>query len=252
MRRYYIISGALLLLLLALLLLPLPGNLFWIMAPSAVAIWLAAVIYGVSRICSGMFLRAECFAEGCRHKVALTFDDGPNGPATDRILAILERHGAKATFFVIGRKVEENSEVLCRVKAAGHDLGNHSWSHSYIFPMFRGRRIAAEIRRTNEALEKFSGETPRWFRPPFGVTNPNLYRGLQHSPMRVAGWSIRSFDTRNEPAERVLRRIDRKLKGGEVVLLHEHSRNIGEILESLLSLMAEKGLEAVSLDCLFD
>ena len=144
----------------------------------------------------------------------------------------------------------KNREHLERIVSAGHELGNHSYSHSFLFPLFSAKKIAGELRRTDGLLKEVSGREPVWFRPPFGVSNPNINRGLKLYPMKIAGWSIRSFDTRGEHAGKVLARIRKRLRGGDVILLHDHSIHILGILEGVLQMMKEKGLEGVSLGTL--
>jgi len=134
----------------------------------------------------------------------------------------------------------------------GHSIGNHSHSHSNFFPLFSTARIRNEIQETNCILEKISGRPVRFFRPPFGVTNPNIAGGINGLGMEVAGWSIRSFDTRNEPAEKVVQRIMKKIGGGQVILLHETSAHILEILQELLPAIGRQGLSCVTLDKLLD
>jgi len=152
---------------------------------------------------------------------------------------------------LIGKMAGVFPEVVRQIALKGHQIGNHSYSHSNFFPLFRSSRIRKEIRETNQVLKKAGAGPISFFRPPFGVTNPNIARGLKNTGLKVAGWSIRSFDTRNEPAEKVVRRILDRIREGDVILLHETSRNILQILEQLLPEIGEKGLRCVSLDQLF-
>jgi peptidoglycan/xylan/chitin deacetylase (PgdA/CDA1 family) len=208
----------------------------------------AVLFYGASRISSQFFVPSTCKGDRASNRVAVTFDDGPHPDRTREIMEILERFNCKASFFFTGAQVAGNENVVKALAATGHSIGNHSFSHSGMFPLFRGKTISGEIRETNLILEGITGNPVKYFRPPFGVTNPNIWRGLQGTNLRVVGWSIRSFDTRNEEAEKVIRRITRKLRGGDIILLHETSDHILQVLEQLLAVMDRRGLKCVSLD----
>jgi peptidoglycan/xylan/chitin deacetylase (PgdA/CDA1 family) len=233
MWRFYIITGIFAGFAAVILLLPLPGLTHFYLLCIDLITFILVIAFGSSRISSGMFIRAICKGDPGRYQVAITFDDGPDPVRSPEILEILQRHNCQASFL-----------------KAGHTIGNHSFSHSTLFPFFSARNIAGEILSTNQVIERLTGRKVLYFRPPFGVTNPNISRGLRGLEMKVVGWSIRSYDTRNESEEVVLRRISGRLKGGAIILLHETSEKILEILEQLLQLLEYRGLEAVSLDVL--
>ena len=109
--------------------------------------------------------------------IALTFDDGP-GPYTAQLLDILDQHGAKATFFLIGSKVSAQADVLRRMHARGHQLGNHSWSHPEL-PKLPVGQIAGEIDRTNDAIKQATGIKPTILRPPYGAVNGVILEQLR-------------------------------------------------------------------------
>ncbi|MEN8157063.1 MAG: polysaccharide deacetylase family protein [Bacteroidota bacterium] len=236
-----------------LLLLPLPGRLNLFLAGSVLLILLLILARGASRINSQIFVRTLCRSDqtGSQEsldQVALTFDDGPHPDRSRMIMELLERYRCKATFFLTGAKVEGNEKLVREMVDLGHLIGNHSYSHSNLFPLFRSSRIAEEIGRTNRLLEEVTNRPVRYFRPPFGVTNPNISRGLKGLGVEVIGWSIRSMDTRNEPPEKVVGRIMRQIRGGDIILLHETSDHILEILEQLLPAIRQRGLDSVPVD----
>ena len=144
--------------------------------------------------------------------------------------------------------IRGNEKVLKDALAAGHSLGCHSHTHRWNFPFYSGRRIASEIRECTTLMRELTGREVRLFRPPFGVTNPRVSRGIRASGLTCVGWSRRSFDTRNENAAKVVRRITRKMGQGDIILLHESSAHILEILELLIPEIRKRGLECVSLD----
>src|SRR2546427_7435919 len=126
-------------------------------------------------------------------RIALTFDDGPAPPFTEQILDILRARGITATFFVCGRNVERHPDVVRRIAAEGHTLGNHTYSHPFL--CFRSRRsMAGEIDRTQEAVRKITGESPTLFRPPYGVRWPGLWRVLGERRLRVGMWAGSGLD----------------------------------------------------------
>lgn len=210
------------------------------------------LILGASRIESQFFVRALCRGDAAGNIVAITFDDGPYGKRSTEILEILSRHGCRASFFLIGRKAIDDPEIVKMMIEDGHLIGNHSFSHSNFFPLYSAARIKRELDETNRILEAAGSKPVRLFRPPFGVTNPNVARGVRTSGMKVAGWSIRSFDTRDQAADKVVKRILKRMRGGDVILLHETSKHILEILEQLIPAIQQAGLTCITLDQMFE
>lgn len=218
---------------------------------SILVVYLVILVNGAARISSQLFLKTLCRGDSGGGKIAITFDDGPHGERTGEILKLLRRYSCRASFFLIGKKAEQDPGLVERIIEEGHLVGNHSYSHSSFFPLYRPSRIRKEVERTNHILEAAGSQPITYFRPPFGVTNPNVASGLKASGMKVAGWSIRSFDTRNQEASIVVRRILNRMRAGEVILLHETSSHILEILEHLLPEIEAAGLRCVRLDEMF-
>ena len=153
-----------------------------------------------------------------RH-IALTFDDGPASPFTEQILDILQTRNVKATFFVCGRNVERYPEILRRIHAEGHLVGNHAYSHK--FPYFRSRAFfAEEIDRTQDAIEKVIGQRPTIFRPPFGARWLGLYDVLNERGLRLVNWSDTGYDWKCG-ADEIVRRTLGKVGPGSIILLHD-------------------------------
>ncbi len=179
-----------------------------------------------------------------RREVWLTIDDGPDPAHTPRMLALLERFEAKATFFVIGRRALEFPAEIERMRAAGHEVANHTCTHpSGSFWAFPPARIAAEIDRHPAAS--------RFFRAPAGLKNFFVHPLLRGREMVLVGWTVRGLDTMKRDPAAVAERIRRRLKPGAIVLLHEGHRTESDpdfhprCLELTLAALSEEGYRCV-------
>lgn len=150
--------------------------------------------------------------------VALTFDDGPDPEWTPRLLEILERHGARGTFFMVGKSVRQWPELVARVAAGGHALGNHTWDHPSL-PLLRRRGRRAQIRWTSEALAAHGGT--RLFRPPYGHQTLGSQLSAVLAGQRVIAWDCIAEDWLDDPAEQLVSRVERRLRAGSIVLFHD-------------------------------
>jgi peptidoglycan/xylan/chitin deacetylase (PgdA/CDA1 family) len=156
------------------------------------------------------------------NRIALTFDDGPCSGYTEQILDILRRHDVKATFFVCGQNVERSPEILRRIQAEGHTIGNHSYSHP--FPFFRSRTFfAREIDLTQEAIEKVTGKRPKFFRPPFGARWLGLQPVVKALGLSLVNWSDTGYDWKLG-TEGIVRETLKTLGPGSIILLHDGQR----------------------------
>jgi len=156
---------------------------------------------------------------------ALTFDDGPS-PDTARILDILRAKEVRATFFLCGASVERYPELVKRIVAEGHALGNHTYSHPYLHLMSRDE-IAYEIDRTQDAIEKVTGIRPAYFRPPHGVRWFPLWDILRERGMTMVLWNSYPQEGAS-PAEEITARALARLRPGAVILLHDGKDNLPE------------------------
>ena len=160
--------------------------------------------------------------------IALTFDDGPNPAATPALLDLLDAHGARATFFLIGRHVRAFPAVAREIAARGHAIGNHTERHPSLIFLSRAK-LRDELNGCREAiLSAVGGAEPRWMRPPFGFRGPQLdavVRELGYSG--VAMWSKWAWDWKPQPAQPVIHRL-RRVIGGDIVLLHDGDHRLLE------------------------
>lgn len=220
----------------------------------AAAVLLAAVLLvrGSASVRASWYLRMRCRARRAGRRVALTFDDGPDPQRTPAVLDLLARQGVRATFFVVGARAEAHPELVRRMVAEGHVVGNHSYTHSWRFPLRSLGRTVEELRRTGEVLHRITGRQPRLFRPPFGVTNPTIARAVRRLGLDPVGWSIRSLDTMGQSPERVAARILLRLHPGAVILLHDRCAGSERLVGLLVEGLRSRGLEPVTLPELFD
>lgn len=173
-------------------------------------------------------------------QVALTFDDGP-AAYTGAILDCLKKEQVPATFFVIGKNIAGREALLQRIKAEGHSLGNHSFHHGFHFDWQSAAKMQTEIEQTNATIAAVTGDTIKLFRPPYGVTNPNLAKAIRNSNMRSIGWSLRSMDTKARSAKVLLEQIMQKVKTGDIILLHDRCAVTAEMLPALIAALRDKG-----------
>ena len=184
-----------------------------------------------------------------RREVWLTIDDGPDPGTTPRVLELLKAHGARATFFVVGARVEDHPELARRIAAEGHTVGNHTQSHpAGDFWLASPGRIASEIDRCTAALLRAHVPFERYFRPPVGVRNPFLDPELAERGMELVLWGARGREGVGRDPEGALRRIARRIRPGAILLAHEAGSNPGHRLryvELLLDHLAREGYACV-------
>lgn len=165
-------------------------------------------------------------------KIALTFDDGPLPPYTQQILDILHARNARATFFVCGKDAELHPEILRRISSEGHTIGNHTWSHHYLYFMNRAT-CAEEIDRTQRMIRQATGRAPRFFRPPYGARWFSLYPILRDQGLRLVQWSASGDDWKLE-ADAIITSVRAGLHPGAIILLHDGRQKPGGYLQELL------------------
>ncbi|QRM88864.1 polysaccharide deacetylase family protein [Lacinutrix sp. WUR7] len=186
-----------------------------------------------------------------KNQVSITFDDGPNPEYTPKVLALLKKYNAKATFFCIGKNIEMHPEIFKSIIEQGHTIGNHTYSHSTRFGFFSTEEVLEELQQTNSIITQQIGLEPKLYRPTFGVTNPRIKRALKVTKLQPVGWNKRSLDTRNITEKRIFNRVTKNLKKGDVILLHDTSDKTIAVLEQLLLFLQEQKITSVTIDNLF-
>jgi peptidoglycan/xylan/chitin deacetylase (PgdA/CDA1 family) len=210
------------------------------------ALYLGLLMSGVLVLRLRMF--ADAIVRGPRDAtgVVLTFDDGPDPAHTREVLDVLDKHEAKATFFVIGKKAEAHRDVVEEIVRRGHEVGVHGFAHARLFSLWGDKRVREDLERAMRVLENITGKTPTLFRPPIGHTNPTIARIADRLDLTVVGWSVRARDglAGTRPAD-VVARISSGLEDGAIVLLHDAAERgprkpagvtaLPEILEKIAS-----------------
>jgi peptidoglycan/xylan/chitin deacetylase (PgdA/CDA1 family) len=196
-----------------------------------------------------------CRGNSAKRQVALTFDDGPDPRSTPALLEVLRQHEVEAAFFAIGRKVEAEPKLANDILRGGHLLENHSYQHSNTTNFYPAGKLMAELIRVQQAIKKHTGTTPQFFRPPIGLSNPNTFRTAEALGLKVVGWDVRGLDTRITDPDKVVRRIERGLRSGAIILLHDGSIPVERLVATvklLLARLREHGYEVVRLDRLLN
>jgi peptidoglycan/xylan/chitin deacetylase (PgdA/CDA1 family) len=188
-------------------------------------------------------------------EVAITIDDGPDPDVTPQVLAQLEQHRARASFFCVGERVLRHPELARDMIRRGHSIENHSQRHRHNFSLLGPRGMRTEIACAQEAIHSTTGTRPQFFRAPAGLRNPFLDPVLTRMNLQLASWTRRGFDTVTGDSNAVLHRLVSNLAGGDILLLHDgnaardsHGRPvILDVLPRLLDAIDAKNLKPVTL-----
>jgi Predicted xylanase/chitin deacetylase len=196
--------------------------------PARLGLWLAMLGIIAGFVCTlyavlpGNRFYGPAFSEikTSRKIVALTFDDGPNPPYTGRLLDVLRAEGVPATFFLIGRNAEKHPDVVRRIVAEGHQVGNHTYNHVDLLKADRAT-IADEVDRTTTVIQSITGFPAKVVRPPHGFRDAVVMEVMAERNLKVVEWSVSSRDWTNPGVETIVRRTIDKVKSGAVILLHD-------------------------------
>jgi peptidoglycan-N-acetylglucosamine deacetylase len=159
---------------------------------------------------SSRFFGAALIAPSQPGELALTFDDGPNPAWTPRLLELLAVHEIRTTFFLLGSHAHAAPELVRRIVAAGHLVGNHSWDHPVLALTARAH-IHEELRRTTDFLEQIAGQRIRYFRPPFGARRPAVFEAAREMGLLPVLWNAMTSDWSEPSAQRIAGRLTEKI-----------------------------------------
>lgn len=182
-----------------------------------------------------------------QREICLTFDDGIHADLTPKVLDILKQKNVKAIFFLIGKNIKGNEAILKRMYDEGHQIGNHSYEHTFWFDMKSSNAMLEEIEKTTQLINSIIGKQIALFRPPYGVTNPNLARAIKKSGLQSIGWSLRSFDTTAKSTTQLLSKLKLETKAQDIVLLHDRCEITVNALTEYIDFCQERGFTFVTL-----
>jgi peptidoglycan-N-acetylglucosamine deacetylase len=190
---------------------------------------------------AGQAAAAPAPAPGTAGVVHLTFDDGPTPAWTPRVLELLARHRAQATFFVVGRQAAAHPELVRQAWAAGHGVGNHTWTHRRLTRL-GGGALQAEVGPTSAAIQRATGAPVRCLRPPHGTVDAATAAQARALGLRLVMWDVDSNDWRRPGAGVIAGRVLGRVRAGDVVLLHDgggdRSQTVAALQQVLASLSA--------------
>jgi peptidoglycan/xylan/chitin deacetylase (PgdA/CDA1 family) len=155
-------------------------------------------------------------------KLALTYDDGPNDPHTLRLLEVLAKHKVRATFFVIGQYVQKRPDIAREIVREGHALGNHTFSHRNLI-FVSNRQTKLELEQCQQVVSDATGVVPCLFRPPWGGRRPGTLPIARRLKLQPVMWNVPGCDWKRRPAEYIEQKVRQKIRGGDVILLHDGS-----------------------------
>ena len=174
-------------------------------------------------------------------RVLLSFDDGPRSMLTLRILDTLHEFGVHACFFILGQRGAQHPQLLRRIVEEGHELGNHTWSHPRLLKT-PDAAIFGEIQKTQSLIEAASGKPVRFFRPPYGKIRPKTVEMIQERfNMQTMLWSLDPEDWSSPGVDVIHANVIEKVRGGDIVLLHE-KRQTAQALPAILSSLRDRNL----------
>lgn len=189
--------------------------------------------------------------------VALTFDDGPTPGFTNRVLDILRSHNAHASFFLIGSQVREHPDLVKRMLAEGHTVGNHTWDHDHQ-GVWRGEGYwQDQLERTSAVLSRITGRSPALFRAPMGFKTPPQARAVRKQAMRYIAWRVRAWDTLRISPATICRIVTSQIRAADIVTMHDgleparrkcSQESTVRALPEILKILTARGLQSVSLE----
>lgn len=215
-------------------------------------LYTAVLFYGSFYIRSNFFFKNFSDSNTKEKIIALSFDDGPSAEYTLKILQILKAHHVTATFFLIGENAQEQPQIVKQIVDEGHLVGNHTFYHHNWFDLQSAKKMKTEMQQTHDLVHQLTGKQMNWFRPPYGVTNPNVRKAVEAMGYRSIGWNVRSLDTLIKDRVKLLERLKRMIKPGSIILLHDTQKITVDILSELIQYVKAEGYEIAGLDKLLD
>ena len=220
------------------------------MLPAAACFFLPDlyILFGLFVPSSQALCRVYTRFETGSPEVWLTIDDGPDPDDTPRILDLLDRHAARATFFLVGERAGRLPSLVAEILRRGHQVGHHTQTHpAASFWRASPARLRAELDGGLDSLGK-GGAAPRWFRPPVGIKNLFLAGALRRRGLSCVGWSARSLDTMSTSPDRVAARVMGAISPGGIIVMHEGPALDGRVRVRAIELLLQR-LSAANYAC---
>lgn len=246
--KHKIISFILKLVGIALCVLYWSTTYFWLLITVFIIVSLAIIIVGSYKIQLNYHIKS--INKGKANGVVLTFDDGPDPKITPQVLAVLKKYNLKATFFLIGSKVEKHPEVVKSIVEEGHIVANHSYSHSNFIPFFFSKKLKKDFDKCSELIKSAVGKKPLLIRPPFGATSPRYFKMMRKTKFTSIGWTVRSYDTVEKKPEKLTETVVEKVEKetSPIVLMHDTQEVTVKALPEIIERLKAKGIEIVPLE----
>ena len=220
------------------------GLPLWI-AVAWLALLLFFTVYASLTLPARLYMEAQC--KGKPGTLALTFDDGPHPIHTPALLDLLAKEKVSASFFCIGRHVDEHPAIASRIVNEGHAIGIHSYDHHWTWGFLSSAKAAHQITRCAGAIRAATGRRTQLFRPPFGVTSPNIARAVRRTLVSTIGWDLRTFDTARSP-DQVMRNIERRKVPGTIAVLHDTQPGTIDLVTRIIAHCRRNGTTLVRCD----
>jgi peptidoglycan/xylan/chitin deacetylase (PgdA/CDA1 family) len=192
-----------------------------------------------------------------KHEIALTFDDAPDDHFTPQILDVLKQEGVRATFFVVGNRVEAHPDIVQRMVDEGHVIGNHSYNHANL-PKLSDVEFRNQILKTDRLIEEITGYKPTFFRPPYGNINEDQLLWLASQHKVIVNWNVDSLDWRGLMSEQVVTNVLTHIRPGSIILQHsgggagEDLSGTVQALPEIIRRLRSDGVELVTIPRLLD
>ncbi len=181
--------------------------------------------------------------------VALTFDDGPSRANDGKIVEILQKYGAHATFFVLGDRARVDGDILQMYLAAGCEIGSHSWNHPQLSKM-KWNRVERQLAKTNKTVSKLTGGYQiRLLRPPYGSISKTMRKKLD---MPMILWSLDTLDWKTRNTKKIFREVRREVKDGDIILMHDIYNTTAEAVEKIVPWLQKKGYDILTVSELME
>ncbi|MBS1754354.1 MAG: polysaccharide deacetylase family protein [Ferruginibacter sp.] len=214
----------------------------------SIIIYSLIVFWGCINISAGFFIPVVCHANTSNKEIAISFDDGPAIEHTASVLDVLKNQNITATFFCIGNRIAGNENILRQIHNDGHIIGNHSYSHHFWFDLYSAKKMLKDMQQMDAELQRVIGVKPKLFRPPYGVTNPNVKKAIIKGGYTPVGWSLRSMDTVAKDENILLQKICAGIKPGAVFLFHDTCKITLDVLPRFIKEVKKMGYNIVPLD----